>query len=183
MWSTTPFAEARLSPFNWLADVVSTISSLEVQAALTEEAAQVLVVVGVLGAPTRREIEDRRVGEDCESLLARMVRRGLLEKARDESLRGDLSLSAQWGTRHSSLSRLGVLRPSPKRLDRRIVHEWERTVRAVPRGDTRHVAAPHSRVAVSPDGAYLMACARSRREPRREPAGPRPGWRCSLAER
>jgi chromosome segregation and condensation protein ScpB len=47
------------------------------------------VIVGVLGAPTRRDIEDRRGGEDCEGLLARMCRRGLLEKARDDSLRGD----------------------------------------------------------------------------------------------
>ena len=65
------------------------MTSLEVQQALTPEAIEVLVIVGMLGAPTRREIEDRRGGEDCDSLLARMCRRGLLEKARDNRLRGD----------------------------------------------------------------------------------------------
>ena len=63
-----------------------------VQQELTKEAVEVLVIVGVLGTPTRREIEDRRLGEDCASLLERMVRRGLLEKARDDALRGDPNL-------------------------------------------------------------------------------------------
>jgi hypothetical protein len=44
------------------------------------DATEVLVIVGMLGAPTRREIEDRRGGEDCERLLV---------KARDDALRGD----------------------------------------------------------------------------------------------
>jgi chromosome segregation and condensation protein ScpB len=65
------------------------LTTLEVQQQLTEEAVEVLVIVGVLGSPTRREIEDRRMGEDCTGLLERMVRRGLLEKARDDALRGD----------------------------------------------------------------------------------------------
>ena len=47
------------------------------------------MIVGFLGSLTRREIENRRGGEDCEGLLTGMCRRGLLEKARDDSLRGD----------------------------------------------------------------------------------------------
>jgi chromosome segregation and condensation protein ScpB len=62
--------------------------------ALSPEAVEVLVIVGFLGSPTRREIEDRRGGMDCEGLLTRMCRRGLLEKAKDDSLRGDPYLSA-----------------------------------------------------------------------------------------
>ncbi len=81
--------EVRLVPQPWAAEPVSRVTTLEVQKALTNEAVEVLVIVGVLGGPTRREIEDRRAGEDCASLLDRMCRRGLLEKARDDTLRGD----------------------------------------------------------------------------------------------
>jgi chromosome segregation and condensation protein ScpB/DNA-binding XRE family transcriptional regulator len=81
--------EVRLVPQPWAAEPVSRVTTLEVQQVLTDEAVQVLVIVGMLGAPTRRDIEDRRGGEDCESLLARMCRRRFLEKTRDDSLRGD----------------------------------------------------------------------------------------------
>jgi len=81
--------EVRLMPRPWAAEAISRVATLEAEQALSHEAVEVLVIVGVLGTPTRREIEDRRGGEDCEGLLARMCRRGLLEKARDDSLRGD----------------------------------------------------------------------------------------------
>jgi transcriptional regulator with XRE-family HTH domain len=81
--------EVRLMPQPWAAEPLSLVTDLEVQQSLTDEVVQVLVIVGMLGSPTRREIEDRRGGEDCYSLLARMCRRGLLEKARDDTLRGD----------------------------------------------------------------------------------------------
>ena len=47
-----------------------------------------LLYVAVLGSPTRREVEGLR-GEDSESLLERLARRGLLEKVRDHSQPGD----------------------------------------------------------------------------------------------
>jgi chromosome segregation and condensation protein ScpB/DNA-binding XRE family transcriptional regulator len=81
--------EVRLVPQLWAEVSVSRVTDLEVQQALSPEAVEVLVIVGMLGTPTRREIEDRRGGEDCESLLATMCRRELLDKARDDSLRGD----------------------------------------------------------------------------------------------
>jgi chromosome segregation and condensation protein ScpB/DNA-binding XRE family transcriptional regulator len=82
-------SEVRVLPAEHVVDALSRLTTLEVQQQLTDEAIQVLIIVGVLGSPTRREIEDRRLGEDCASLLERMVRRGLLEKARDDALRGD----------------------------------------------------------------------------------------------
>jgi chromosome segregation and condensation protein ScpB len=81
-------AEVRLTPHPWAADAVAVVSGLEVQAALTDEAVQVLVCIGVLGAPTRREIDNLR-GGDCESVVERLVRRGLLQKTRDDALAGD----------------------------------------------------------------------------------------------
>jgi chromosome segregation and condensation protein ScpB/DNA-binding XRE family transcriptional regulator len=82
-------SEVRVVPAEYVVDALSQLTTLEAQQQLTDEAIQVLIIVGVLGSPTRREIEDRRLGEDCASLLERMVRRGLLEKARDDALRGD----------------------------------------------------------------------------------------------
>jgi len=81
--------EIRLTPAEHVVDAVSRLTTLELQEELTGETVEVLVIVGVLSSPTRREIEDRRGGEDSASLLERMVRRGLLQKARDNSLRGD----------------------------------------------------------------------------------------------
>lgn len=81
-------AEVRLSPHPWAAHAVSAMATLEVQHLLTDEVVHVLVCVGAVGSPTRREVERLR-GEDCESLMERMVRRGLLEKARDDTLAGD----------------------------------------------------------------------------------------------
>lgn len=81
--------EVRLIPLAWASDAVSRVATVETQLALTQEATEVMIIIGVLGSPTRREIEDRRGGDDCASLLDRLCRRGLLEKARDESVRGD----------------------------------------------------------------------------------------------
>ncbi len=81
--------EVRLLPQPWAAEPVSRVATLEVQQALTDEAVEVLVIVGMLGSPTRRDIEDRRGGGDCASLLDRMCRRGLLDKVRDDAVRGD----------------------------------------------------------------------------------------------
>ena len=78
----------RLSPLPWAVQAVAALAPLEGQHALTDEAVQVLVCVGVLGSPTRRELENLR-GEDCESLLARLVRQGFLVKTRDDTLPGD----------------------------------------------------------------------------------------------
>ena len=79
----------RLMPLSWAAEAVGRVAALEVEQALSQEAIEVLVIVGLLGSPTRRDIEDRRSGEDSEGLIARLCRRGLLVKARDDSLRGD----------------------------------------------------------------------------------------------
>jgi transcriptional regulator with XRE-family HTH domain len=82
-------SQIRVVGADHVVSALARLTTLEVQHELTDEAVQVLVIVGVLGSPTRREIEDRRLGEDCANLLERMVRRGLLEKARDDVLRGD----------------------------------------------------------------------------------------------
>jgi chromosome segregation and condensation protein ScpB/DNA-binding XRE family transcriptional regulator len=100
--------QVRIIPAEHVVDALSRLTTLEVQQELIEEAVEVLVIVGVLGTPTRREIEDRRAGEDCASLLERMVRRGLLQKARDDSLRGDpniyrLTAVALGATGHATL--------------------------------------------------------------------------------
>ena len=81
--------EVRLLPLPHAAEAVSRVTTLEVQHELTDEVVQVLVIVGMLGSPTRRDIEDRRDSEDSASLLDRLCRRGLLEKVRDDTLRGD----------------------------------------------------------------------------------------------
>jgi chromosome segregation and condensation protein ScpB/DNA-binding XRE family transcriptional regulator len=81
--------EVRLFPQSWAADAVSRVTTLEVQRALTDEAVKVMVIIGMLGTPTRREIEERRGGQDCANLLDRMCRRGLIAKARDDTLPGD----------------------------------------------------------------------------------------------
>jgi transcriptional regulator with XRE-family HTH domain len=82
-------SEIRVVAADHVVSALARLTTLEVQHELTDEAVQVLVIVGVLGSPTRREIADRRLGEDCANLLERMVRRGLLEKARDDVLRGE----------------------------------------------------------------------------------------------
>jgi chromosome segregation and condensation protein ScpB len=81
--------EIRLMTLPFAAEAISRVATLEAEQALSPEALEVLVIVGLLGSPTRRDIETRRGGEDCESLLARMCRRSLLEKAKDDTLRGD----------------------------------------------------------------------------------------------
>ncbi len=81
-------AAVRLSPLPWAEEAVSALATLEGQHALTDEAVQVLACVGVLGSPTRREVENLR-GEDCESLMARLARQGFLVKTRDDSPVGD----------------------------------------------------------------------------------------------
>ena len=81
--------EVRPLPQPWASDAVARVTTLEVQQVLTDEAVEVLVIVGMLGSPTRREIEDRRGAQNCVSLLERMCQRGLLEKARDDSVRRD----------------------------------------------------------------------------------------------
>ncbi len=81
-------ATVRLSPLPWAAEAVAALTMLEGQHALTDEAVQVLVCVGVLGSPTRREVESLR-GDDCESVISRLVRQGFLDKSRDDNLMGD----------------------------------------------------------------------------------------------
>jgi chromosome segregation and condensation protein ScpB len=79
----------RLMPLSWAADAVAEVATLEVEQVLSGEAVEILVIVGMLGSPTRRAIQELRGGEDCEGLLTWLCRRGLLVKARDDSLRGD----------------------------------------------------------------------------------------------
>jgi chromosome segregation and condensation protein ScpB len=86
--------EVRLVPLPWAADAVARMTTVEVQQLLTQEAIEVMIIIGMLGSPTRREIEARRGGDDdldhdCASVLDRLCRRGLLEKSRDDSSRGD----------------------------------------------------------------------------------------------
>ncbi|MGZ4665793.1 MAG: SMC-Scp complex subunit ScpB [Frankiaceae bacterium] len=82
----------RLIALPWAAEAMSSVATLEVEHTLSPEAVEVLAAVSLLATPTRRDIEHLRGGEDCERLLARMCQRGLLEKARDDTLRGDPSV-------------------------------------------------------------------------------------------
>lgn len=63
----------RVMPLPWAADAVAEVATLELERVLSDEAVEVLVIGG----------------EDCEGLLARLCRRGLLLITRDDSLRGD----------------------------------------------------------------------------------------------
>ncbi len=63
-------------PCPFATGAISRVATIEAEQALSLEDVQVLVIVGLLGSPTtRRDIEDRRSGKDCEGLLARMCRR------------------------------------------------------------------------------------------------------------
>jgi chromosome segregation and condensation protein ScpB len=75
-------ATVRVSPLAFAHDAVSELTYVEAAPRLTEEQTTVICMVGYAGAITRRRIEELR-GEDCESLLRRMVLHGLLEATRD----------------------------------------------------------------------------------------------------
>lgn len=79
----------RVVALPWAADAMSRVANLEVEETLSPAAVEVLIIVGMLGSPVRRDIEDLRGGEDSEGLLTRLCRRGFLETIRDDTLRGD----------------------------------------------------------------------------------------------
>ena len=66
--------QARLMPLPRTAEAISDVATREVEQTLTQDALEVLVIVGFLGSPTRREIETG--GEDCDGLVARMCQGG-----------------------------------------------------------------------------------------------------------
>ncbi len=75
----------RVAPLGFAQYAVASVTQLDTAPRLTEEQTTVLCVVGYVGAITRRRLEQLR-GEDCESLLRRMVAAGLLESTRDDSI-------------------------------------------------------------------------------------------------
>lgn len=75
--------DVRVTPLAFSRDAVAAVSAVEEVAALSDEQVSILCVVAYAGAVTRRRIEELR-GEDCETLLRRMVSTGLLSATRDE---------------------------------------------------------------------------------------------------
>ncbi|MBV9279990.1 MAG: SMC-Scp complex subunit ScpB [Chloroflexi bacterium] len=76
-------SEVRLWPLAEVGEAVSRVAAVEVEHEVSAEQLEVLAIVVTLGAATRAEVERYR-GEGSESLLARLIRRGLLARVRDE---------------------------------------------------------------------------------------------------
>ncbi|MDQ2959807.1 MAG: SMC-Scp complex subunit ScpB, partial [Candidatus Dormibacteraeota bacterium] len=74
----------RVAPLTFARDAVAAVTSVETVGRLTDEQVQVISVVGWAGSATRRRIEEVR-GEDCETVLRRMVSAGLVSATRDEA--------------------------------------------------------------------------------------------------
>jgi chromosome segregation and condensation protein ScpB len=79
--------EVHLVPLPGTARVVAALTECEALGALSEEQVAILCLVAYHGAATRRQIEDVR-HEDSESLLARLVKLGLLDKVPDPKVHG-----------------------------------------------------------------------------------------------
>jgi segregation and condensation protein B len=80
-------AEVGLVPLPFAARAVAALTPFEPTYELSEEQAAILCIVAYHGAATRRDVERLR-GEDSETLLRRLVERGLLHKAADEASPG-----------------------------------------------------------------------------------------------
>ena len=75
----------RVAPLGFAADAVAALTRVEAIPHLSEEQMTILCVVAYAGSATRRRIEELR-GEDCETVLRRMVSLGLLEAGRDDEM-------------------------------------------------------------------------------------------------
>jgi chromosome segregation and condensation protein ScpB/DNA-binding XRE family transcriptional regulator len=71
--------DVRLAPLPAAAESLAVLARLERIPQVSEEQLEILCIVAHLGVATRADVEARR-GEDCETVLRRMVDRGLLEK-------------------------------------------------------------------------------------------------------
>ena len=80
-------AHVRLWPLPCAEAVVRTLTDVEEEVAPSAEQLEILAIVAFFGQATRALIERYR-GEDSESLLDRLVRRGLLAKVRDDQALG-----------------------------------------------------------------------------------------------
>jgi chromosome segregation and condensation protein ScpB len=103
-------AEVGLVPLPFAAPAVAAVTPLEPVGELSDEQAAVLCVVAYHGAATRRDVERLR-GEDSETLLRRLVERGLLHKAADEASLGGpnvyrVTTKALAATGHTTLESL-----------------------------------------------------------------------------
>jgi chromosome segregation and condensation protein ScpB/DNA-binding XRE family transcriptional regulator len=74
-------------PLRFAERAVAAITATEQVGTLSEEQLATIAIVGYLGTATRRQVEELR-GEDSETLLRRLVDRGLLEKVADERAPG-----------------------------------------------------------------------------------------------
>jgi segregation and condensation protein B len=72
-----------VAPLQVTEAAVAAITTTEQLGAVSDEQVAVLALVAYLGTATRRQIEELR-GDDSETLLRRLVARGLLEKVADE---------------------------------------------------------------------------------------------------
>jgi chromosome segregation and condensation protein ScpB len=102
--------EVRLFPLDFAARAVAAVTTLEAVGELSEEQVAILCLVAYHGVATRRDIESMR-GEDSESLLRRLVERGLLHKAADDASPGGpnvyrVTAKALAATGHVSLESL-----------------------------------------------------------------------------
>jgi chromosome segregation and condensation protein ScpB/DNA-binding XRE family transcriptional regulator len=71
--------EVRLAPLPTAAAAVGRLTELAKIPQVTEEQLEVICVVAHLGAATRGQVE-ARLGRDCETVLRRMLDRGVIEK-------------------------------------------------------------------------------------------------------
>jgi segregation and condensation protein B len=102
--------EVRLFPLDFAARAVAAVTTLEAVGELSEEQVAILCIVAYHGTATRTQIEGLR-GEDSETLLRRLVARGLLHRALDPAAPGGpfvycVTATALAATGHSSLESL-----------------------------------------------------------------------------
>ena len=74
----------RVAPLAFAHDAVAAVTCVETVPELTERQLTILCIAGYASGVTRRRIESL-CGGDCESMLARMVDAGLLERTRDHT--------------------------------------------------------------------------------------------------
>jgi chromosome segregation and condensation protein ScpB/DNA-binding XRE family transcriptional regulator len=78
--------KVEIAPLRFTEQAVAAIAGLDRLREVTDEQVQIIALVAYLGTATRRQIEERR--GDSETLLRRLVARGLLETVTDERAPG-----------------------------------------------------------------------------------------------
>lgn len=100
--------DVRVAPVDAAVEAVHVLSSLDRIPQVSQEQLEVICIVAHLGVATRADVESRR-GEDCETVVRRMLDRGLLEKVPGGSAavnRYRVTAGAISATGHASLESL-----------------------------------------------------------------------------